>query len=220
MRRTFVETKDTAGEVRVLQPLPGRTEDGSQAFELRLARLLRLLEVEVDQGPDYPSAARWEVHKALDGRSELPEEYFEALLEAAVHDPNPSFNRRFVEPALIAFGKRRVRLALLGHLRTGTDPERAGAARAWYWTALSVDHGPHATADDGAAVRDSWNEAALREFVANEDVDVRRCILPGLPLVLRAYPPALHGLVETAVAIARAHPDEYIRHRAEIQVGL
>ncbi|MBO1416647.1 hypothetical protein J0670_18795 [Streptomyces sp. FH025] len=150
----------------------------------------------------------------------MPEEYFEALLEAAVHDPNPSFNRRFVEPALIAFGQRRVRLALLGHLRTGTDPERAGAARAWYWTALSVDGGPNAAADEGAIVRNAWNEAALREFVGNEDLDVRRCILPGLPLVPRAYPPELHGLVETAVAIARSHPDEYIRHRAEVQVSL
>ncbi|MET8628517.1 hypothetical protein ABZW30_33055 [Kitasatospora sp. NPDC004669] len=215
-----METKDTAGEVRILQPLPGRTEGGSRAFELRLARLLLLLGVEVAPGADYPGAARWEVHKALAGRSELPEEYFEALMEAAVHDPNPSFNRRFVEPAMIAFGQRRVRLALLGYLQTGTDPERAGAARAWYWTALSVGSGRNATADEGAIVRDSWNEAALREFVANDDIDVRRCILPGLPLVPRAYPAELHALVETAIAIAQSHPDEYIRHRVEIQTGL
>ncbi|MEU8922965.1 hypothetical protein AB0D10_18810 [Kitasatospora sp. NPDC048545] len=216
-----METKDTAGEVRILQPLPGRTADESQAFDTRLARLLRLLGAEVAPGPDYQSSARWEVHKAVAGRSELPEEYFEALLEAAVHDPNPSFNRRFVEPALLAFGQRRVRLALLGCLRTGTNPERAGAARAWYWTALSVGDGSNgAAADEGASVRDTWYETALREFVANQDLDVRRCILPGLPLVLRAYPAELHGLVEAAVAIARSHPDEYIRHRAEIQVGL
>ncbi|SOB79058.1 hypothetical protein [Streptomyces sp. 1331.2] len=216
-----METKDTAGEVRILQPLPGRTAGEPPAFDLRLARLLRLIGVEVAPGPDYQSSARWEVHKAVAGRSELPEEYFEALVEAAVHDPNPSFNRRFVEPALLAFGQRRVRLALLGYLRTGTNPERAGAARAWYWTALSVGDGRNgAAADEGASVRDTWYETALREFVANEDLDVRRCILPGLPLVPRAYPKELHALVESAVAIARLHPDEYIRHRAEIQVGL
>ncbi|MFE6051332.1 hypothetical protein ACFQ6N_11275 [Kitasatospora sp. NPDC056446] len=216
-----MESKDTAGEVRILQPLPGRTGDESQTFDLRLARLLRLLGTEVAPGADYQGAARWEVHKAVAGRSDLPEEYFEALLEAAVHDPNPSFNRRFVEPALLAFGQRRVRLALLGYLRTGTDPERAGAARAWYWTALSVGDGRNgAAADEGGSIRDTWYETALREFVANADLDVRRCILPGLPLVPRAYPAELHGLVEAAVAIARSHPDEYIRHRAEIQVGL
>jgi hypothetical protein len=63
-----------------------------------------------------------------------------------------------------------------------------------------------------------WHDAALREFVNNDHVDVRRCILPGLPLRQTAYPQELHGLVDAAVAIARAHPDEYIRHRVEHQV--
>jgi hypothetical protein len=63
-----------------------------------------------------------------------------------------------------------------------------------------------------------WNEAALREFVGNEDLDVRRCILPGLPLWPSAYPVELHPLVEEAVAIARSHPDEYLRHRVEHQI--
>ncbi|MEU9073901.1 hypothetical protein ACFYUY_11725 [Kitasatospora sp. NPDC004745] len=216
-----METKDTAGEVRTFQPLPGRPADAAQDFDLRLTRLLGLLGVDAAYGPDFPSAARWEVHKALAGRSDLPEEYFQALLEAAVHDPNPSFNRRFVEPALLAFGQRRVRLTLLGYLHTGTNAERAGAARAWYWTSLSVgDARNRAAEDEGSTVRDAWYQAALREFVANEDLDVRRSILPGLPLVPRAYPAQLHALVETAVAIARSHPDEYIRHRAEVQVAL
>ncbi|MFJ2581667.1 hypothetical protein [Kitasatospora aureofaciens] len=201
--------------------MPGRTDDGSQAFEQRLAAVLRLLGAEVAPGPDYANAGRWEVHKVLAGRTDLPEEYFEALLAAAVYDPNPSFNRRLVEPALAAFGRRRVRTALLAWLQTGTDTERAGAARAWYWTALSVgDNWTAIGADDGASVRDAWHAAALREFVTNEDLDVRRSILPGLPLVPRAYPAELHPLVERAVEIARTHPDEYIRQRAETQVGL
>jgi hypothetical protein len=29
----------------------------------------------------------------------------------------------------------------------------------------------------------------------------------------------LHGLVARAISIARSHPDEYIRHRVEIQVN-
>ncbi|MFI2370300.1 hypothetical protein [Streptomyces sp. NPDC018833] len=73
--------------------------------------------------------------------------------------------------------------------------------------------------DDGSAVVAEWNEAALREFVSNEHLDVRRCTLPGLPLRKSAYPPELHGLVDAAVATARSHPDEYIRHRVEHQVG-
>ncbi|WP_455356210.1 hypothetical protein [Streptomyces sp. SYSU K217416] len=159
----------------------------------------------------------------------LSEESFDALVKAAVYDPDSSFNRQFVEPALNAFGQGRVQAALLGYLRTGTDSERAGAARAWYWSALPLRmplvraENPGATGqaepDDGSAVVAEWNEAALREFVSNEHLNVRRCILPGLSLRKSAYPPELHEVVDVAVAIARSHPDEYIRHRVEHQVG-
>ncbi|MET8950454.1 hypothetical protein ACWEO4_04990 [Streptomyces sp. NPDC004393] len=138
-------------------------------------------------------------------------------------------SRQFIEPALNAFGHGRVRTALLGCLRTGTNAERAGAARAWYWSALPLRmplvrarntgfSGP-TEPDDGAAVSAEWHEAALREFVTNGHVDVRRCLLPGLPLRKSFHPPELHDLVDAAVAIARSHPDEYIRHRVEHQVG-
>ncbi|GGO02676.1 hypothetical protein [Microbispora bryophytorum] len=154
-------------------------------------------------------------------RSGLPGECFDALIEAAVYDPNPSFNRVFVESALNAFGRRRVQLALLDYLRTGTDQERAGSARAWYWSALPLRL-LHLSAEMPANAEETaeaiWHESALREFIRNEHVDVRRCILPGLPLFPKAYPPELHTLIDTAVAIARSHPDEYIRHRVEIQI--
>ncbi|WP_159394202.1 hypothetical protein [Streptomyces sp. NRRL S-495] len=53
----------------------------------------------------------------------------------------PSCNRSFVEPALNAYGYRRVRAELLDRLVDGTDAQRAGAARAWHWTALPLDPG-------------------------------------------------------------------------------
>lgn len=159
----------------------------------------------------------------------LPGAAFDALVTAAVADPNPSFNRQFVEPALNAFGRAAVRSALLQRLRTGTDAEKAGAARAWYWSGLPLRL-PRVVAEPGAARPESdadgqaelvraWHETALREFVANDHLDVRRCLLPRLPLRESAYPPELHGLVAAAIALARSHPDTYIRHRVEIQVG-
>jgi hypothetical protein len=151
----------------------------------------------------------------------FPEPAFDALLKAAVYDPNPSFNRWFVEAALNGFGRLAVCSALVGYLRMGSDLERAGAARAWYWSALPLQRPESATAAELEAlpgVVREWNEAALRAFVTNEDVDVRRCILPGLRLGPSAYPEELRPLVDEAVAIGRAHPDEYIRHRVEIQV--
>ncbi|MFJ1708537.1 hypothetical protein [Kitasatospora sp. NPDC088346] len=157
------------------------------------------------------------LREACKQEAAFPEEAFEVLLSAAVNDPGPSFNRWFVEAALNAFGRGRVRSLLTGYLREGTDAQRAGAARAWYWTALRLDHPGIRVAghtEDGAEPDDAsvgvreWHQAALREFVDNEDLDVRRCILPGLPLYPSAYPAPLHHLVDEAIAIARSHPDE------------
>ncbi|MDX6743909.1 hypothetical protein [Actinocorallia sp. A-T 12471] len=168
--------------------------------------------------------ARGALRAAFRQEMVLPESAFDALVRAAVHDPDPSRNRQFVEPALNAFGRRRVRAALLDYLRTGSDAERAGAVRAWYWTALPLKL-PQVRAeqadpepDDRSVLNREYARAALEEFVHNEHLDVRRCILPGLALSRSAYPEELHHLVDAATAIARAHPDDYIRHRIEIQI--
>jgi hypothetical protein len=157
-----------------------------------------------------------------------PQEVFDTLIAAIAHDPNPSFNRRLIEPALAAAGRRAIQETLIGLLGSGTNAEKAGAARAWYWTQVRVSYvnwekripteESRREYDAVADLRIRWREAALREFVANEDLDVRRCILPGLTLNPADYPDQLRDLVETAVTIARTHPDEYIRHRVEHQV--
>ncbi|MFF3689230.1 hypothetical protein [Streptomyces sp. NPDC002187] len=226
---------ETALPVQGFMALPERPEDRREAFYRCLADVVRVLGLEVAPEPEPGDRRTWEhlVRAALRDACRqglnLSEESFGALVKAAVHDPDPSFNRQFVEPSLNAFGHNRVQSALLGYLRTGTDRERAGAARAWYWSAMPLrmplvraenpGAAGRAEPDDGSAVVTEWHEAALREFVSNEDLDVRRCILPGLSLRKPSYPPELHDLVDTAVAIARSHPDEYIRHRVEHQVG-
>ncbi|MEJ8636195.1 hypothetical protein [Streptomyces sp. MS2.AVA.5] len=215
--------------------LPGRTEDRRDAFARSLVDVVRTLGLDAGLLSEPDDRRTWVQHirtalrSACLGGLTLSEESFDTLVKAAVHDPDPSFNRQFLEPALNAFGQRRVQSALLAYLRTGTDHERAGAARAWYWSALPPRmplvraENPGAIGQpepaDRAAVVAEWNETALREFVRNEDVDVRRCILPGLSLRKSAHPAELHDLVDAAVAIARSHPDDYIRHRVEHQVG-
>lgn len=224
-----------AGAAAGFMALPVRTEQRREAFAECLADVVRALsldlapESESDDRGAWVSRVRTAVRKACRQGLTVSGESFDALIRAAVHDPDPSFNRVFLEPALNAFGRGRVQVALLGYLRTGTDLERAGAARAWYWSALPLrmpfvraensgaDSRPET--DDRSAVVAEWNEAALREFVRNEHVDVRRCILPGLSLRKSVHPPELHDLVDAAVATARSHPDEYIRHRVEHQVG-
>jgi hypothetical protein len=72
------------------------------------------------------------------------------------------------------------------------------------------------------ALNDVWQrkrETFLRVFVNNDDVTVRRQIIPSLNLDESAYPDELKPLVRRAVEIARNHTDEYIRHRVEVQLG-
>ncbi|MEU6239942.1 hypothetical protein [Streptomyces sp. NPDC047024] len=105
------------------------------------AEVARLLDLDDAASVPEDRRARQLAHaarKPLLQRAALPEEFFAPLMAAAVHDPDPSFCRWFVEPALYAFGRRRVTAALLTYARTGTDAERAGANRAWYCAHLPL----------------------------------------------------------------------------------
>ena len=227
-----------AKTAQVFMPLPPPAEDSRADFSRDLAVLVGLLGV--DAGVEEPGTREWRrwargvIRTGLDGRETLPEEFFEALVRAAVHDRDPSLNATFIKPATAAFGCLRVREALLGYLRAGVNAERAGAARASYWASASwrwkrasgqsgrgwwAHERPRDPDGSLASLQREWREAILREFVANDDVDVRRSILPGLPLSAAHYPGGLHDLVARAISIARCHPDEYIRHRVEIQVN-
>ena len=59
----------------------------------------------------------------------------------------------------------------------------------------------------------------LREFIDNTDLELRPRIIPMLVLDAKKYPEELRPLIAQAIAIARSHSDEYIRHRVEIQLG-
>jgi hypothetical protein len=225
---------------QVFMALPSLAQDSHALFYQCLAILVDLLDAET--GPEEPGTLQWYwkarrvIRTGLDGRETLPGQFFDALVRAGIYDPNPSSNAQFIKPATAAFGCLRVLQALLGYVRDGTNAERAGAARAsywasaawrWEWASEERQRGwwrhERPLDPDGslASLRQEWQEwqeAILREFVANEDIDVRRSILPGLPLSTERYPDELHCLVAKATCIARSHPDEYIRHRVEIQV--
>ncbi|PYR94929.1 MAG: hypothetical protein DMF84_02725 [Acidobacteria bacterium] len=55
--------------------------------------------------------------------------------------------------------------------------------------------------------------------VSNANVDVRRSVIGHLDLCEADYDPTDRPLVPRAIAIARAHPDQYIRHRVAVQLG-
>jgi hypothetical protein len=176
---------------------------------------------------------KWFVAELARRASGVGDALFGAMLDAAVAEVNPSFNRDFVEPCVAAFGPRRVNEYLLGVVETGTDDRKAGAANALYWAQVSltfVGAAPaytpeYATPESRAAyeaLSDVWDRKRrlfLETFVANPSVEVRRSLIPSLNLDPAAYPEGHRPLVAEAVAIARGHPDKYIRHRVEVQLG-
>lgn len=188
-----------------------------------VARLLGVEDEDVPGEPDHRHARRLahRVRKPLLERAGLPEELFAPLMAAAVYDPDPGFCRWFVEPAVYAFGRRRVMAALVDHLRFGTDTERAGAVRAWYsaHVPLRADRSPaygpdgvrDPALDETRDIKHSWLEVSMRLFAETADLRMRHRVLLDLPASRTAYPPRLHGLLESTRATARAHPDPHIR---------
>ncbi|WP_235033033.1 hypothetical protein [Streptomyces sp. WAC05374] len=150
-----------------------RSETEAPPFLAAASEVARLLGLDEAAGVPEDRRARHVAHavrKPLLERAALPEELFSPLLAAAVHDPDPSFCRWLIEPAVYAFGRRRVMAALLDYARTGTHAEQAGARRAWYCAhvPLRADRSP-AYAPDGSRdpaldasddVVDEWLEHA------------------------------------------------------------
>ncbi|WOX21298.1 hypothetical protein [Streptomyces solicathayae] len=192
----------------------------ARAFLACATEVARLLGIEDDgQGTD-PRRARHlagRSRKPLRESAGLPERFFVPLMAAAVADPDPSFCGWFVEPALYSFGRRRVLAALVEYLRSGTDAERAGALRAWYWAGvpLSADrspaYAPNGTRDPALdasrGLREAWLEALLRGYGEATDPRLRHQVLYWLPDARESYPSRLHDLLDRTLGLARTDPD-------------
>ena len=189
-----------------------------------VARLLGVEDVAMEPDGRHVRHLAHAVRRPLLERAGLPEELFAPLMAAAVYDPDPSFCLWFVEPAVYAFGRRRVMAALVDYLRSGTDAERAGAVRAWYCAhvPLHADRSPaygptgvrDPALDESQDIKDDWREASMRVFAGATDLRMRHRVLLDLPTSRAAYPPRLHKLLESTLASARAHSDPYIRRWA------
>ena len=177
--------------------------------------------------------AKWVVAGLCERSGSLAEVFFVPMLNAAIDEVNPSYNRYFVAPCMNSFGPRRVNEYLLCVIESGTDFQKAGAVNALYWAqaglsfpsnAVSYDI-EYATPESRAAyealqdVRDRRRRVLLETFVMNSSVDVRRSIIPSLELDPQAYPDSHRSLVISAIEVARSHEDGYIRHRVEVQLG-
>lgn len=99
------------------------------------------------------------------------------------------------------------------YIENGTNEEKAGLARIVYWSLRSVD------GENIEELINKVNCCFLTEFVNNQNINVRRCIILNLQVEAWVYPQELHSLIPKAIDIAMSHADEYIRHRIKIQLG-
>jgi hypothetical protein len=156
----------------------------------------------------------------------VPEPLFEDTVHAGVMTGNPSFNKHFIVPCAIVYGRRRVLRSLLDVFVQGTDREKYGVAGALYWCSFPREHmhwphwkrrGAHGPAPDEPIddLLRTFEDHALEEFVRNPALDVRRALVSALPGAARRAP----TLGAQAIAIAREHPDDYVRRRVLCDLG-
>ncbi|MDY6899800.1 MAG: hypothetical protein SWZ49_17230 [Cyanobacteriota bacterium] len=151
---------------------------------------------------------------SLRKNNQIPKSLFLSLIHAAIHEPNPSLNRYFIEPCIRCCGSYRVNLELINrYMENGTNQEKSGLAKVLYW---SLRRNNSENIED---LIDKVNCWFLTEFVNNQDINVQRCIIPHLQLESWIYPQELHSLIPKAISIGLSHSDEYIRHRTQIQLG-
>jgi hypothetical protein len=164
------------------------------------------------------SERKWFIVWPLQNRTiHLHTRLMAAILWAGIAETDSEGSKAFILPCLRLWGVRRVNEALLEVLEHGEDDEKAGAANALYWAGLSSEN-YYIPSEEWDDVRTRRRHALLREFIANDDITVRRNIVSLLNLNPNAYPPEMRPLVEEAIRIGRAHPDETIRERITIEL--
>ena len=164
---------------------------------------------DLDSDPDAPADTQ---RLRIVGEA-FPDAILDALIRAAVLEPDPSFDGIFVMPAVWIFGWQRTMEALLNYVRNGSDAEKWGAVNALYH-AGGAWRPPCGPVQIDAPTRERLgslvHEEMLRQFVQANDLALQQTIVRWLRPV-DAYPPGLRDLARRAHEIARNHPDEFVR---------
>jgi hypothetical protein len=170
------------------------------------------------------------VKRVVEATRCVPEPLVRPMLIAAASTLNPSANQEFVLPCIEIAGRRLVVTTLVEIAMTGSDWLKAGATNALYWAWMPGEGVGWSftieTLDDGTwpsslltepveDVRMAFEDWALREFIDNVDVDVRRSVIRHIVAAGRRDP----VLFARAVANARSSADTYIQQRIALELG-
>jgi len=163
----------------------------------------------------------------------MPKKLYQPLIEAAILEGDSHLNRKFVELCLKTYGHRKVYNTLYEYIENGSNEEKVGVVRVFGWVKPRLVYPKdakdrsfkNATPESkelynsvrGLEIRKNY--LFLKEFVKNEDTDVRRAIIPALQLKIEFFPEEVKPLVEQAIEIARAADDEFIKEHVEVRLG-
>ena len=156
--------------------------------------------------------ARFFAAEVLDGV--LPKRLLGPMMAAAVREPNPSFNKSFVRPAVRCAGARAVAEALARLFREGATDERIGALAALYWVP-AVAHQFRLDVEDAQGIP---QQELLDAFLTTDSAALRRQILPTLRLATLSSG-ELAAKAASVVELCLASEDDYLRARVRVQLG-
>jgi hypothetical protein len=81
---------------------------------------------------------KWFVAHLLDNLDTFPSELLKPMLEAAVDEPNPSFNNEFIKPCRRVFDYVEIQKILMGLFHSGNSSQKIGVLNALYWARPTV----------------------------------------------------------------------------------
>lgn len=81
---------------------------------------------------------KWFVAALLDVLDSFPVELLAPMLNAAVHEPDPSFNNDFIRPCRRVFDYVEIQQILLGIFQEGDKCRKIGVTKALYWARSTV----------------------------------------------------------------------------------
>lgn len=150
---------------------------------------------------------RARVRRLLDTSAQVAGPIAEQLMEAVLHDSNPSFNRLLIEPLLRGVPTRTVLHRLVDVIETGPRRRKICAANAAYWAwAFGVRAHDLDEFDDIAA---RLRIVCLTVFVEVDDLGVRQALDTWITLDPSAYRTNQHALLGRARRIAEADPANF-----------
>jgi len=81
---------------------------------------------------------KWFVANLLDNLDSFPIELLQPMLNAAVDEPDPSFNNEFIKPCRRVFGYVDIQRILLNIFRSGDKRKKIGVLKSLYWARRTV----------------------------------------------------------------------------------